>query len=60
MIAHFDVTSTPHIHRRFDLVENLFFFLELMVSRVATSYEPQVTQANEKPALESSLDLMLT
>jgi hypothetical protein len=60
MIVHFDITSTPHIHRRFDLVENLFFFLELMVSRMATSYEPQVTQANEKPALESSLDLTLT
>ncbi len=25
MIAHFDVTNPPHIHYRFDLVENIFF-----------------------------------
>jgi hypothetical protein len=28
-IAHFDVTSTPHIHCRFDLVEDFFFPLKL-------------------------------
>ncbi len=31
-----------------------------MASRMVTSYGPQATQVNEEPALESSLDLMLT
>jgi len=31
-----------------------------MVSRMVTSYGPQVTQVNEEPPLESSLDLTLT
>jgi hypothetical protein len=31
-----------------------------MASRMATSYEPQVVQMNEKLALESSLNLTLT
>ncbi len=30
-----------------------------MASRMATSYGPQVTQVNEEPTLESSLDLTL-
>jgi hypothetical protein len=35
-------------------------FLEIMTSCTITSYRPQATQANEKPPLESSLDLTLT
>ncbi len=31
-----------------------------MVSRMATSYRPQVVQVNEELAQESTLDLMLT
>jgi hypothetical protein len=31
-----------------------------MVLRMATSYGPQVTQVNEEPAMESSLNLTLT
>ncbi len=31
-----------------------------MVLRMATSYGPQITQVNEEPAPESSLDLVLT
>jgi hypothetical protein len=31
-----------------------------MASRMVTSYGPQAAQANEKPPLESSLDLTLT
>jgi hypothetical protein len=30
-----------------------------MASRMATSYEPQITQVNEEPPLKSSLDLTL-
>ncbi len=56
----FDVISSSHIHCRFDLVEDFFFSLEIMASRMATSYGPQVAQANEEPALKSSLDLTLT
>jgi hypothetical protein len=37
-----------------------FLFLEIMVSRMATSYGPQATQMNEELSLESSLDLTLT
>jgi hypothetical protein len=35
-------------------------FLEIMASHMATSYGPQATQVNEKSALKSSLNLMLT
>ncbi len=31
-----------------------------MVSRIATSYGPQIAQMNEEPTSESSLDLALT
>jgi hypothetical protein len=34
--------------------------LEIMASRMVTSYGPQAAQANEELASESSLDLMLT
>jgi hypothetical protein len=34
-------------------------FYEIMASRMATSYRPQVAQVNEEPPLESSLDLTL-
>jgi len=34
-------------------------FLEIMASRMVTSYEFQVAQMNEKPTPKSSLDLML-
>jgi len=36
-----------------------FFFLEIMVSRMATSCGPQVVQASKELALELSLNLML-
>jgi len=36
--APFDVTSPPHICCQFSLVEDFFFILEIMVSRMATSY----------------------
>jgi hypothetical protein len=44
------------------LIEDLTFFpfLEIMASRMVTSYGPQAAQANEEPLLESSLDLTLT
>jgi len=35
------------------------FFLEIMVSCMAMSYNLQAVQLNEEPTLESSLDLML-
>jgi hypothetical protein len=34
--------------------------LEIMASRMATFYGPQIAQVNEEPAPESSLNLMLT
>ncbi len=37
----------------------LFFSLEIMASRMATSYGLQTAQINEEPALESFLDLTL-
>jgi hypothetical protein len=44
------------------LIEDLTFspLLEIMASRMVTSYEPQTAQANEEPPPESSLDLTLT
>jgi hypothetical protein len=43
-------------------IENLTFFplLEIMASRMVTSYGPQAAQLNEEPPPESSLDLTLT
>jgi hypothetical protein len=35
-------------------------FLEIMASRMVTSYGPQAAQANGEPPPESSLDLTLT
>jgi hypothetical protein len=35
-------------------------FLEIIVSCMVTSYEPQAPQVNEEPAPKSSLDLTLT
>jgi hypothetical protein len=44
------------------LIEDLTFFpfLEIMASRMVTSYGPQAAQANEEPPPESSLDFTLT
>jgi hypothetical protein len=44
------------------LIEDLTLFplLEIMASRMVTSYGPQAAQANEEPLPESSLDLTLT
>jgi hypothetical protein len=42
------------------LLKISFFSLEIMASRMVTSYRPQVAQANEKLASKSSLDLTLT
>jgi hypothetical protein len=41
------------------LVQDFFFSLEIMASRMATSYGPQAAQMNEEPALESSLEMTL-
>jgi hypothetical protein len=39
----------------------IFFpFLEIMVSRMATSYGPQAAQVNEESIPKSSIDLTLT
>jgi hypothetical protein len=56
----FDVTSSPHFIVDLIWLKISSFFLEIMASCMATSYELQVVQANEESALESSLDLMLT
>jgi hypothetical protein len=48
------------LHCWFDLVEDFFFFLEIMALRMGMSYRPQAVQANEEPTLESFLDLTLT
>jgi hypothetical protein len=42
------------------LLKISFFSLEIMASRMVTSYRPQAAQANEKLASKSSLDLTLT
>ncbi len=44
------------------LIEDLTFFpfLEIMASRMVTSYGAQAIQANEEPPPESSLNLTLT
>ncbi len=44
------------------MIEDLTFFpfLEIMVSRMVTSYGPQAAQANEEPPPKSFLDLTLT
>jgi hypothetical protein len=44
------------------LIEDLTFFpfLEIMASRMVSSYGPQAAQANEEPPPESSLDFTLT
>ncbi len=44
------------------MIEDLTFFpfLEIMASRMVTSYGPQAAQANEEPPPESSLHLTLT
>jgi hypothetical protein len=63
MIAHLNVTSVSHLHCQidFDWRSNLFLpLLEIMASRMVSSYEPQAAQANEEPPPESSLDLTLT
>jgi len=57
---HFDVTSPPHIHCRFDIDWNFsFLFLEITMSCMATSYKPQAAQVNEEVASKSSLYLTL-
>ncbi len=55
MIVHFNVTSPPHLHCRFDFdwSSDFFPFLEIMASHMVTSYGPQVAQANEKSSPES-------
>ncbi len=42
------------------LLKISLLFLEIMASRMVTSYGPQVAQVNEELAPESSLNLMLT
>jgi hypothetical protein len=50
----------PTLHCWFELVKDPFFFFESMTSHMATFYEPQVTQVNEKSTPESSLNLTFT
>ncbi len=52
--------STPSLSIWFWLKIWPFPFLEIMASRMVTSYRPQAAQANEEPPPESSLDLTLT
>jgi hypothetical protein len=42
------------------LIEDFFLFFEFMALRMTTFYGLQVTQVNEEPLRESSLDLTLT
>jgi hypothetical protein len=53
-------SSTPSLSPWFWLKIWPFLFLEIMASRMVTSYGPQATQTNEKQPQESSLDLTLT
>ncbi len=53
-------SSTPSLSIWFWLKIWPFPFLEIMASRMVTSYEPQAAQANEEPPPKSSLDLTLT
>jgi hypothetical protein len=55
----FDVTSSPHFIVDSIWLKISFFFLEIMVSHMATSYGLQIAQVNKKPALELSLNLTL-
>jgi hypothetical protein len=41
------------------LIEDLFFFLEIMASCMTTFYGPQVTEVKEELVSKSSLDLSL-
>jgi hypothetical protein len=63
MIAYFDVINPPPPPTFITdsiLLKISLIFLEIMVSRIVTSYEPQAMQMNEEPTSESSLDLTLT
>jgi hypothetical protein len=62
MTMHLNVTSPSHFHCQFDFDSRSDFFplLEIMASRMVTSYGPQVAQVNEEPPPKSSLDLTLT
>jgi hypothetical protein len=42
------------------LLKIFSFFIEIMASRIVTSYGPQATQVNEELPSKSSLDLTLT
>jgi hypothetical protein len=42
------------------LIEVYFPFFEIMALCMAMSYGPQITQMNEQPTLEPSLNLTLT
>jgi hypothetical protein len=60
MIAYLDATISPTFIVDLILLKIFTLFLVIMALRIATSYGPQVAQANEEPLLESSLDLTLT
>ncbi len=62
MTSHINVTSLSHLHCRFDFDRryDLFPFLEIMASRMVTSYGPQAAQVNEESPPKSFLDLTLT
>jgi hypothetical protein len=55
----FNVTSSPHFIVDSIWLKISFFFLEIMASRMATSYKLQAAQTIEELAPESSLDLTL-
>jgi hypothetical protein len=60
MIAYLDATISLTFIVDLILLKIFTLFFVIMASRTATSYGPQVVQANEEPPSESSLDLTLT
>jgi hypothetical protein len=60
MIVYLDATISLTFIVDLILLKIFTFSLVIMVSRTATSYEPQAVHANEEPPSESSLDLTLT
>jgi hypothetical protein len=49
----------PTFNANLILLNISLFFLEIMASRMGTSYGPQATQMSEESVPKSSLDLML-
>jgi hypothetical protein len=56
----FNITSSPQFIIDSNWLKISSFFFKSMASHMATFYEPQVTQVNEKSTPDSSLNLTLT